>query len=134
LLRPGGATREAIEAVIGPIGRGLTPSAAEATRQLRSPGLLVSHYAPVLPVRLNAREVAPDEGLLAFGPPLPGAGAVYHLSASGDLVEAASRLFDGLRGLDRTPDLRGIAVMPVPETGLGLAINDRLERAAAPRS
>ncbi len=65
--------REAIEAVLGPVGRGLTPAEAEATRTLRSPGLLVSHYAPCLPLRLDAGSVAADEALLAFGPPLPGA-------------------------------------------------------------
>ena len=72
----------------------------------------------------------------ARGPPLPGAGAVFQLSAAGDTVEAASRLFAGLRTLDaagRAAGLTGIAVMPVPDTGLGLAINDRLQRAAAPR-
>jgi L-threonylcarbamoyladenylate synthase len=133
LLRPGGATREAIEAVVGRVLRGLTPAAAEASRGLRSPGLLVSHYAPSLPVRLEARTVAADEALLAFGPPLPGAGAVFQLSAAGDVVEAAARLFEGLRALDRVAGMRGIAVMPVPQEGLGLAVNDRLERAAAPR-
>ncbi len=133
LLRPGGVTREAIEAVVGRVRRGLTPSAAEASRSLRSPGLLVSHYAPRLPVRLNATAIAADEALLAFGPPLPGGAAVFQLSLSGDVVEAASLLFEGLRSLDRVVGVRGIAVMPVPEAGLGLAINDRLERAAAPR-
>ncbi len=133
LLRPGGVTREAIEAVVGKVLRGLTPSAAEASRTLRSPGLLVSHYAPELPVRLNATEVAADEALLALGAPLPGAGVVFQLSAQGDLVEAASLLFEGLRSLDRAPKMQGIAVMAVPQHGLGLAINDRLERAAAPR-
>jgi L-threonylcarbamoyladenylate synthase len=131
LLRPGGATQEAIEAVIGPIQRGMSLAAAKATRTLRSPGMLLSHYAPKLPVRLNATSVEADEALLAFGPPLPGAGSVFQLSETADLVEAASRLFDGLRHLDGTAS--AIAVMPVPETGLGLAINDRLMRAAAPR-
>jgi L-threonylcarbamoyladenylate synthase len=134
LLRPGGVTREAIEAVVGPVQLGLTPQAAEASRTLRSPGLLVSHYAPDLPVRLDAASVARDEALLAFGPPLPGAGVVFQLSERGDLVEAAARLFEGLRTLDRIAGLRGIAVMNVPQSGLGLAINDRLQRAAAPRS
>jgi L-threonylcarbamoyladenylate synthase len=133
LLRPGGTTAEAIEAVIGPIQRGLTVADVRASQSLRSPGLLVSHYAPGLPVRLGATSVAADEALLAFGPPLPGAGAVYQLSEAADLVEAASRLFDGLRTLDGAQRMRGIAVMPIPSEGLGLAINDRLERAAAPR-
>ena len=136
LLRPGGVTREAIEAVIGPVQLGLTPAAAEASRTLRSPGMLVSHYAPSLPVRLNATEVAAGEALLAFGAPLPGAGAMFQLSRSRDLTEAAANLFAGLRMLDAEAvrlGLTGIAAMPVPETGLGLAIADRLQRAAAPR-
>ncbi len=133
LLRPGGVTAEAIIAVIGPIGVGLTPAEAEVTRTLRSPGLLVSHYAPMLPLRLEAGSVAADEALLAFGPPLPGAAATYQLSAAGDLAEAASRLFAGLRTLDAVPGLRGIAAMPIPAGGLGAAIIDRLQRAAAPR-
>ncbi len=137
LLRPGGASREAIEAVIGTVQTGITPAAAEASRTLRSPGLLVSHYAPNLPVRLDARAVGPDEALLAFGPALPGAGAVFQLSASGDAAEAAANLFAGLRALDAEGlclGLTRIAAMPVPDAGLGLAINDRLQRAAAPRS
>ncbi len=133
LLRPGGVTLEALEAVIGPVQRGMTIAQAQASQSLRSPGLMISHYAPDLPVRLNAQNVAADEGLLAFGPALPGAGAVFQLSERRDLVEAASRLFDGLRAFDGIPGLNGIAVMPIPETGLGLAINDRLGRAAAPR-
>ncbi len=137
LLRPGGLPVEAIEAVIGRVGRPLALSAAEATRSLRSPGMLLSHYAPGLPVRLAAHEVAADEALLAFGPdPLPGAGAWWNLSPSGDLAEAASRLFSGLRWLDAAGARLGltrIAAMKVPGAGLGEAINDRLARAAAPR-
>jgi L-threonylcarbamoyladenylate synthase len=136
LLRPGGVPVEAIEAVIGPVGRPLAPAAGPAPT-LRSPGLLVSHYAPSLPVRLDATEVAADEALLAFGPPLPGAGLCFQLSARGDLAEAAARLFGGLRRLDAEGarrGLRGIAAMPVPGGGLGAAIRDRLERAAAPRA
>ncbi len=132
LLRPGGVTRGAIEAVVGPVRRGVTPAAAEAPRTLRSPGLMVSHYAPALPVRLDAVSVRADEALLAFGAPLEGTDAVFQLSAAGDPVEAAARLFMGLRELDRS-GRAGIAVMAVPEKGLGLAINDRLQRAAAPR-
>ncbi len=93
---------------------------------------MVSHYAPALPVRLGAVTVRPDEALLAFGPPLDGTDAVFQLSATRDPVEAAARLFAGLRELDR-PGRAGIAVMAVPDDGLGLAINDRLQRAAAPR-
>ena len=136
LLRPGGIPAEAIEAIVGPIGRGITPAAAERPRTLRSPGLLVSHYAPGLPVRLDASAVTAGEALLAFGPPLPGAGLVAQLSADRDVTEAAHRLFGALRTLDeegRALGLEGIAVMPIPDDGLGRAINDRLQRAAAPR-
>jgi L-threonylcarbamoyladenylate synthase len=137
LLRPGGVPVEAIEAEIGPVGRPLPLAAAEATRSLRSPGLLLSHYAPGLPVRLGATSVGPDEALLAFGPHAPdGAAIVWNLSEAGELAEAAARLFAGLRWLDAEGTRRGctrIAAMPVPAAGLGLAINDRLARAAAPR-
>ena len=136
LLRPGGVPVGAIEAVIGPVARPLPLAAAEATRTLRSPGMMLSHYAPSLPVRLNARDVAPDEALLAFGPALPGAGAVWQMSEARDLREAAARLFAGLRWLDAEGQrlgLKAIAAMPVPLEGLGAAINDRLERAATPR-
>ncbi len=130
LLRPGGVTQEALEALIGPIARA-APGAA-----LKGPGMLASHYAPSLPVRLAATSVAADEALLAFGAPLAGAAATFQLSAAGDLREAAARLFDGLRRLDEEGARRGlvgIAVMDIPGRGLGEAINDRLGRAAAPR-
>ncbi len=133
LLRPGGVTSEAIVSLVGAIDRGRAPS---GPRDLRSPGLLASHYAPALPVRLRAPEAAADEALLAFGPAPERAGAVFQLSAVADLREAAANLFAGLRALDeegRRLGLRRIAVMPVPLEGLGLAINDRLQRAAAPR-
>ena len=117
LLRPGGIRRAAVEAVIGPLAE---PPAA-ATR----------HYAPSRPVRLNATEVGADEALLAFGPHrFTEFSAARNLSESGDLAEAASNLFAMLRALDR-PAVRAIAVMPVPDTGLGEAINYRLRRAAA---
>jgi len=129
LLRPGGATREAIEAVVGPIAVSEALPAGDAAR--KSPGQLQSHYAPARPVRLEAAAVAADEGLLAFGPrPLAGARCTLNLSVAGDLGEAAANLFAHLRALDR-PDIGRIAVMPVPHTGLGQAINDRLRRAAA---
>jgi L-threonylcarbamoyladenylate synthase len=137
LLRPGGATIEAIELLVGQVARGIPHAVAQAARTLRSPGLLVSHYAPDAPVRLNADAVRDYEALLAFGPELPGAGVTFQLSASRDLTEAAANLFVGLRRLDAEAarlDLADIAVMPLPEHGLGLAINDRLRRAAAPRT
>jgi L-threonylcarbamoyladenylate synthase len=136
LLRPGGLPRQKIEAVLGaPLAR--PPEEVESDNgQPLAPGMLASHYAPRAAVRFNARDVAPDEALLAFGPAvLPGTGqaaAVMNLSASGDLDEAAANLFGYLRALDaRAP--RAIAVMPVPEEGLGEAINDRLRRAAVAR-
>ncbi|WP_144185578.1 L-threonylcarbamoyladenylate synthase [Elioraea rosea] len=136
LLRPGGATVEAIEAVVGPVALPMDQATAEGARTLRSPGLLLSHYAPSLPVRLEATEAGADEALLAFGPAPPGAPLTFNLSEAGDLAEAASRLFAGLRCLDAEGRARGlarIAAMAVPSRGLGLAINDRLKRAAAPR-
>ena len=130
LLRPGGTTLEAIEAEIGTVQR------ASSSGVLRSPGMMASHYAPSLPVRLDAVSVSMDEALLAFGTPLAGAGATFNLSPSGDSIEAAARLFVGLRVLDTTGPAHGctrIAAMPVPSAGLGHAINDRLRRAAGPR-
>ncbi len=129
LLRPGGATREAIEQVLGPIA--LSDAIPSGNAALKSPGQLKSHYAPERPVRLDATSVSPDEGLLAFGPDVPaGAMLTYNLSPTGDLAEAAANLFTLLRALDR-PGIGCIAVAPIPQTGLGLAINDRLRRAAA---
>lgn len=125
LLRPGGVALEAIAARIGPVE-------TAPPGDVRAPGMLDSHYAPRLPLRLDAETAAPDEALLAFGAALPGAKAMFQLSATGDLVEAASRLFAGLRTLDASGCAR-IAAMPVPRHGLGRAINDRLARAAAPR-
>jgi L-threonylcarbamoyladenylate synthase len=136
LLRPGGVPVEDLEALIGPIQRGTPHALAHAAVGLRSPGLMASHYAPALPVRLDATSVTANEALLAFGPPLPGAACQFQLSQAADTIEAASRLFEGLRWLDAEGarvGARGIAVMPVPTTGLGLAIADRLQRAAAPR-
>jgi L-threonylcarbamoyladenylate synthase len=132
LLRPGGVSVEALEAEIGPIQRVTGDSTAPA-----SPGMLLSHYAPTLPVRLDATSVAADEAVLAFGPPLPGAKLVFQLSETQNLQEAAARLFEGLHVLDAEGARLGlsrIAAMPVPNHGLGLAINDRLTRAASPRS
>ena len=97
-----------------------------------APGQLESHYAPKLPVRLNATEVAADEALLAFGAEVPaGAFACCNLSPGGDLAEAAANLFQYLHELE-VSGARAIAAMPIPEHGLGRAINDRLRRASAP--
>lgn len=132
LLRPGGVSVEDLELHIGPVRRG-APIAHDGPR---SPGMLASHYAPNLPVRLDVETLTEEEALLAFGPPLPGALCIFQLSRSGNPTEAASRLFEGLRWLDAEgPRLgaRRIAVMSIPDLGLGLAVNDRLQRAAAPR-
>jgi L-threonylcarbamoyladenylate synthase len=127
LLRPGGVTREALAEVVGPVA---LPGASDAA-QPRSPGLLATHYAPALPLRLAARDARDGEVLLAFGKRAPsGAKRLLWLSRKGDLVEAAAHLFAALRAVDR-PEFSGIAVMPIPEEGLGAAINDRLRRAAA---
>ena len=128
LLRPGALAREAIELVLGaPL------AAAAANHRGATPGQLETHYAPSTPLRLGAVSVAPDEALLAFGGDVPaGARATINLSASGNLEEAAARLFAALRDLDRS-GATAIAVMPIPAHGLGEAINDRLQRAANQR-
>jgi L-threonylcarbamoyladenylate synthase len=129
LLRPGGVAAEDIEAVAGvPLRRG-----AEG---VQAPGMLASHYAPGAAVRTDAASVGDGEALLAFGPHrIAGAeraSAVLNLSPTGDLREAAANLFSHLHALDRS-GAGTIAVEPVPRSGLGEAINDRLARASAPR-
>jgi L-threonylcarbamoyladenylate synthase len=128
LLRLGAVPRQEIEAVLGhPI------ALADEDAPIASPGQLVRHYAPNTPLRLDATEVEPDEALLAFGPSAPqGALTTINLSAAADLAEAATKLFASLRALDQSGASR-IAVMPVPDQGLGEAINDRLRRAAKAR-
>lgn len=118
LLRPGPVTAAAVAAVIG-------QPLANAVDGVIAPGQLASHYAPAKPLRLNAAEGERDEWLIGFGA-VPGDDT---LSASGDLVEAAANLFDALHGADASAKPK-IAVAPVPEEGLGAAINDRLARAA----
>ena len=136
LLRPGGLARDAIERVLGRPLLAPPEAADEDGGQPLAPGMLASHYAPRTPVRLNAETVAPGEALLAFGPAaLPGAdaaAAVMNLSARSNVDEAAANLFGYLRALD-LKGARGIAVMPIPQHGLGEAINDRLRRAAVGR-
>ena len=126
ILRSGGISIEQIEACLGhSIGYSENPNAP------KSPGQLLSHYAPEALIRLNAEDVNGDELLLGFG----GQEATFDLSHSGNLVEAAANLFAYLRQIDKiaTQEGKSIAVSPIPLTGLGLAINDRLTRAAAPR-
>ena len=132
LLRPGGLPREEIERVLGePLARATEETHTSETSPL-APGMLASHYAPRTTVRLNAKGLDADEALLAFGPhDISGGVAAMNLSLTGDLVEAAANLFSYLRALD-TKGARAIAVMPVPDEGLGEAINDRLRRAAVP--
>jgi L-threonylcarbamoyladenylate synthase len=126
LLRPGAVAREEIEAVAGP----LRDPQRDA---IQAPGMMASHYAPKARVRLNAREVQQGEALLAFGPDAPRAtGPALNLSPRGDLKEAAANLFAMLRQLDGS-GVRPGTVMPIPNRGLGEAINDRLARAAAAR-
>lgn len=129
LLRPGGIPRADIERALG-------TKLAEAAAGVRAPGMLKSHYATRARLRLNAQEVRPGEALLAFGPRRPagadGATHMLDLSPRGDLLEAAANLFAHLRALDAA-GTASIAVAPIPATGLGEAINDRLRRAAAPR-
>ena len=126
LLRPGAVTLEQLTGLLGPI-------AAPGSGVAKSPGMLASHYAPSLPIRLDVIDARPGEALLAYGPDAPpGFAEMLWLSRSGDLAEAAANLFVMLRRLDQ-PSFSGIAVMPIPEHGLGRAINDRLRRAAAPR-
>jgi L-threonylcarbamoyladenylate synthase len=120
LLRPGAVTRAEIEALIGPL------SEAEADAK-RSPGRLARHYAPNLPLRLNAEEPQAGEVWLGFG---RNGGLGFNLSPDGDLAEAAANLFAYLRAADLADGATGISVAPIPDTGLGEAINDRLRRAA----
>ena len=123
LLRPGGIAVEDIEAVIGPLSEPVTND----KNAPKSPGMQDRHYAPDLALRLEANEARPGEALLAFGP--DASPDDMNLSPTGDLEEAAANLFSMIRTVDGPP-FKGIAVMAVPETGLGRAINDRLRRAA----
>ncbi|HEY1475216.1 MAG TPA: L-threonylcarbamoyladenylate synthase [Pseudolabrys sp.] len=126
LLRPGGLPREQIERVLGqPLA-----VATIADDAPLAPGMLSSHYAPKAHLRLDADTARDGETLLAFG---PAPGATLNLSTRGDLIEAAANLFSHLRALDAS-GARRIAVMKVPHEGLGEAINDRLKRAAAPKT
>lgn len=139
ILRPGAITAEDLEPLLGTVSYD-----TGSHDKPKSPGLLLKHYAPSIPVRLKAVDVEEGEALLAFGSikfmGVKGGGAakdlpghqIRNLSESGDLTEAASNLFSYIRELDN-PDFTGIAVMDIPDTGLGLAINDRLQRAAAGR-
>ena len=123
ILRAGGVPTETISACLGrPVAQPDDPDTPQ------SPGQLASHYAPKGHVRLNATQIDPEEVLLGFGD----VDAALNLSLAGDLNEAAAHLFDYLHKLDAM-GVNRIAVSPIPDYGLGRAINDRLNRAAAPR-
>lgn len=127
LLRPGGVPKIEVEELLG------VPLTGPPGGTPQGPGMLASHYAPRATLRLEALSIVPGEVLLAFGPDPPaGAEVVRNLSPSGDLAEAAAGLYAALRELD-AGGVQTIAVTPIPDTGLGVAINDRLRRAAAPR-
>jgi len=123
LLRPGGIAAEEIEAVTGTLLH-----AGSDDHAPKSPGMMSRHYAPETPVRLNAERAEGGEALLGFGDTPED--TRYNLSPTGDLTEAAANLFAMLHAMD-AEGYTGIAVMAVPEMGLGRAINDRLRRAAA---
>jgi len=128
LLRPGGLPLEAIEAAVGQtLARETSPQTP------KSPGQLLSHYAPEHPLTVNVTSPSDAALFLAIGPGFEGAAA--NLSPAGDLCEAAANLFDYLHKLDRQASAEGktaIEVAPIPDHGLGRAINDRLKRAAKP--
>ncbi len=128
LLRAGAVAREVIESVLGLA----LMTARAAGHKPQAPGMLASHYAPRAGLRLDAIVPRTGEAYLGFGPSPSHTGPSLNLSETGDLREAAANLFAHLRLLDAEP-ITMIAVAPVPESGLGEAINDRLRRAAAPR-
>jgi L-threonylcarbamoyladenylate synthase len=119
LLRPGPISADQL---------GIAGGAPSGAGRIEAPGQLASHYAPAKKLRLDAQQARPGEWLIGFGP----VGGDATLSPGGDLTEAAARLFDRLHEADASPR-DAIAVAPVPENGIGAAINDRLRRAAAPR-
>lgn len=125
LLRPGGISQEEIESLIGPLDKPFDLT-------IKAPGMMKSHYAPHLPLRLNAETPLENEAYLAFGPTPWEGDHVLNLSQKADLTEAAANLFKMMRLLDREK-FHQIAVAPIPFQGLGSALNDRLQRAAAPR-
>ncbi|RMC37319.1 L-threonylcarbamoyladenylate synthase [Paracoccus alkanivorans] len=132
ILRPGALTADILAEVAD---APLTEVAKDAEKL--SPGMMSSHYAPRASLRLDARRIEPGEAVLGFGQdPIAGieaAAEVFNLSPSGDLAEAARNLFDLMHKADAI-GVHSIAVAPIPQRGMGLAINDRLRRAAAPRS
>jgi L-threonylcarbamoyladenylate synthase len=123
LLRPGATTIEMLEKVLG------EPISPYQGSNLKAPGMMKRHYAPSLPLRINCLTANLGEALLGFGSDRS-ENATLNLSVSGNLVEAAANLFSMLNQLDNSALYSGIAVMPIPSTGIGIAINDRLQRGA----
>ena len=119
ILRPGPVTADMLASVLPDV------TASRPTDAITAPGQLASHYAPTKPLRLDAMTADPGEWLIGFGP-IAGDDT---LSAAGDAIEAAATLFAALHRADASPR-SAIAVAPVPDTGIGIAINDRLRRAA----
>lgn len=130
ILRFGGISRDVLDAHLGKPLKTAVFSKNTPLEGPRSPGQLMRHYAPKIPLRLGATSMEEGEGLLAFGlPDFKIRGPVVFLSRGGDVTEAASRLFSALHDLE-AEKIDRIAVMPLPEEGLGAAINDRLRRGA----
>ncbi len=125
ILRPGAITAEMMEDATG-----VKPVVNQSTK-IEAPGMMKSHYAPNASVKLNCKECDEDAALLAFGD--QEAEIIFNLSKTGDLREAAANLYLGLKKLDDT-GAKTICVSPIPNEGLGIAINDRLQRASAPRN
>jgi L-threonylcarbamoyladenylate synthase len=131
VLREGAIAREELAAVLGHHDLFLLPADHSAST-IRAPGMLRRHYAPRKPIRINATYVQGGEGLLAFGAnPLSGAAITLNLSETGDLVQAAANFYHMLHQLDQG-SASAIAVMPIPDHGIGRALNDRLARAVEP--
>jgi L-threonylcarbamoyladenylate synthase len=132
LLREGAITREELQDLLGTtlLGASAQPQATGGTT-IKAPGMMRRHYAPRKPLRLNATTVTPDQALLAFGAnPIAGAAHSLNLSETGNLLEAAANFYAMLHQLDNAA-VASIAVMPLPNHGLGRALNDRLARAIA---
>ena len=131
ILRQGAVTQTQLAEVLGEVGENERYLEDFGDEQVSSPGQLRRHYAPRVPLLLNQTSCSPGQALLAFGPDVPTADWVFNLSETGDLVEAASRLFEGLHVLGGC-GASAIAAMPIPKQGIGHAINDRLQRGAVP--
>lgn len=127
ILRQGGLSQEDVERILG-----ATVLENQNETCIKAPGMMKRHYAPQKPLRINAAYPLKGEAFIAFGKtPLP---HEFNLSPSGNLREAAQKLFSMLKSVDARPEFSGIAMMPIPQVGLGRGINDRLRRAAQKKS